>query len=129
MSTTLVDTRKRLGQRAEVFAAEYLDRTLGYVLFAQNWRCRRGELDVVCWDESCLVVVEVRSKSNGRFGPIETAVSPSKARRIVSIVPWLLQEPRLKAFETFRFDVITVAFRQGEIHRFHHVREAFDATI
>lgn len=129
MSTSLGETRTILGRRAEAFASEYLERALGYGLFARNWRCRRGELDVVCWDGSCLVIVEVRARSSERFGPIETAVSMSKARQVVSVVPWLLREPGVKEFQACRFDVIAVAFSSGEIRSLHHARDAFDATI
>ena len=44
-----------LGRRGEDIAAEYLTEH-GLVVLDRNWRCRHGELDIVCTDSERLVV-------------------------------------------------------------------------
>ncbi|NDF72442.1 MAG: YraN family protein, partial [Actinobacteria bacterium] len=36
----------------------------GYDIVARNWRCTRGELDVVSWRDGVLVVCEVKARRN-----------------------------------------------------------------
>ena len=47
-------------------AASYLERH-GLAVLARGYRCRLGELDLVCRDDGTLVVVEVRARSSGAF--------------------------------------------------------------
>ncbi|MFS8666256.1 MAG: YraN family protein, partial [Limnochordales bacterium] len=42
------------GRWAEAVAAEYLA-ALGYQILTRNYRCRRGEIDLVARHGSCLV--------------------------------------------------------------------------
>jgi putative endonuclease len=56
------DPRHALGSEAERVAAEYLKRK-GYQILEMNFRTRRGEIDIVCNDNGCLVFVEVKSAS------------------------------------------------------------------
>lgn len=54
----------------------------GYVIVARNWRCPRGELDVVAWRDGVLVVCEVKARRNGAFGHPFEAVTPRKVARL-----------------------------------------------
>lgn len=51
------------GYIAEELVADYL-KAKGYEIVEQNFECKIGEIDIVAWDNDCLVIVEVRSKSN-----------------------------------------------------------------
>lgn len=129
MYTAQGNARSEQGKRAEQFASEYLIQTLGYRIWRRNWRCRLGELDIVCWDADCLVIVEVRSRSSERFGSFTTAVTPEKARQVLRLVPVLLLDAELKHVDFVRFDVITMAFSGSTVQDFHHERDAFDGFI
>jgi len=58
--------RQTLGRRGEDLACALLEEQ-GYEIVARNWRCRRGEIDVVARDAACWVFVEV--KPGAGMGP------------------------------------------------------------
>ena len=76
------DTTSRTGQDAENQAAQFLAGQ-GMVLVARNYRCRGGEIDLICRDGKVLVFVEVRLRSNRFFGGAAASITPEKQRRIV----------------------------------------------
>lgn len=112
-----------LGRRGEDLAAEYLTEQ-GLVVLDRNWRCRHGELDIVCTDAHRLVVCEVKTRSSTRYGLPAEAVDHRKARRIRLItnawlaahgVPWV----------EIRFDVLAVLAEPGQPVAVQHYRAAF----
>ena len=76
------DSRQDLGRRAEDAAADYLRRRR-HVIIARNVRSRFGELDLVTACEDTVVFVEVRSRSNHRFGCGIESIDRRKRRKII----------------------------------------------
>jgi len=74
--------RKATGDRAELLACRYLKRH-GLKTLARNFRCRRGEIDLIMQDGDSLVFVEVRYRQQARFGHAAETVSRSKQNRII----------------------------------------------
>ena len=74
-----------LGRRAEVLAAEFVER-LGWRILSRNFSCRLGELDIVAMDEigKELVVVEVRYRTFGDMQSPEDSIGPKKLRTLVN---------------------------------------------
>ena len=98
--------KNALGRYGEDVAARHLAES-GLVILARNWRCSAGELDIVARDGDVLVVCEVKTRSQTRYGtPIE-AVTPRKAERLrVLATRWMAEHaarPR-----AVRFDVVAV---------------------
>ncbi len=54
----------------------------GYVIVARNWRCKRGELDVVACKNGVLVVCEVKARASNAFGTPAEAVTPAKQMKV-----------------------------------------------
>ena len=69
------------GARAEEQAARFLAGR-GLKILARNYRCRGGEIDLVCRDGATLVFVEVRLRTNRDFGGAAASITPAKQRRI-----------------------------------------------
>lgn len=69
------------GARAEERALGYLLRQ-GLVLVERNVRSRRGEIDLVMRDGDTLVFVEVRQRSDARFGGAAASIGPVKQARL-----------------------------------------------
>lgn len=70
------------GQQAEELAARFLEKRKLTVL-KRNYRCRGGEIDLVCRDGKSLVFVEVRLRRNGDFGGAAASITIVKQRRII----------------------------------------------
>ncbi len=76
------DTTTAAGQRAENLAAAFLERH-GLRIVARNYRCRGGEIDLICADGRVLVFVEVRQRRSCHFGGAAASITPLKQQRIV----------------------------------------------
>ena len=75
------DTTSRTGRSAEELAAHHLEQQ-GLTISARNYRCRGGEIDLICRDGKTLVFVEVRLRRNASFGGASASITRSKQQRI-----------------------------------------------
>ena len=98
----------RSGRRAEDLARHHLQQA-GLRLLQRNFRCSRGEIDLVMRDGDSLVFVEVRYRRRDRCGSGAESVDRRKQARIVACARYfLLCHPRL-AERPARFDVVAVS--------------------
>lgn len=112
------------GAVAESLVARYLARR-GLVVVARNVRCRGGEVDLVCLDHGIVVFVEVRLRTNTRFGGAAASITATKQRRIVMAARWWLAGPgRPHANRPCRFDAALLASLDED--RIEWLKAAFD---
>ncbi|OHA63967.1 MAG: hypothetical protein A2842_00945 [Candidatus Wildermuthbacteria bacterium RIFCSPHIGHO2_01_FULL_48_25] len=97
-----------LGKLGEMRAREYLERK-GYKILEQNYKTRRAEIDIVARKGSTLVIVEVRSTADEKFGMPEETLGPRKKRRLLWNAKAYVARKRYK--ELYRIDAICVVFR------------------
>ena len=74
-------SRVRLGASGEDQVAAWYE-ARGYRVLARNWRCREGEVDLICVQGRRLVFCEVKTRSSAAFGHPAESVTPVKQRRI-----------------------------------------------
>ncbi len=77
--------RQRLGRSGEDLAAEHF-RGLGYEVLARNFRCRRGEIDLVCRRDGEVSLVEVKTRAGAGHGTPAEAVDAGKRRAMAGTV-------------------------------------------
>jgi len=121
------DLRHHLGRIGEDLALAHLER-LGYTLVARNHRTRFGELDLVVFDGTTLVFVEVktrRTSGSGR-GPWE-ALHERKRRQVRRMAAaFLLEAADRPRSADLRFDAIGVVIdAYGKLVRLDHLEAAF----
>ena len=95
---------------SENFAEAYL-RYHGQTLLSRNYRCRRGEIDLVMRDRSggihVTVFVEVRYRKGTQHGRPEETISVAKPRKVILRAGHYLQAKNALEAVT-RFDVVAV---------------------
>jgi putative endonuclease len=74
-----------LGDAGENLAAELL-RGQGWEVTARNFRCRRGEIDLVCRRGSEVALVEVKTRVGSSHGAPAEALDGSKRRAMEGCV-------------------------------------------
>lgn len=112
------------GAGAEAEAAAYLE-ARGLKVRDRNWRCRFGELDLVCDDGGTLVFVEVRARSRADFGGAAASITAAKRARLSAAArQYLTLLPRTPPC---RFDCVLVSGKDGQ-HTLEWLRNAFDAS-
>ena len=108
------------GKWAEDLVARWYEQH-GYVIVARNWRCKRGELDVVACKNGVLVVCEVKARASNAFGTPAEAVTPAKqmkVRRATADFRTSMRrsnDPLLSLVKSVRFDVACVLGTQLEM--------------
>lgn len=100
---------QQTGRRGEEDTYFYL-RRLGYVMVARNYRSprRRGEIDLIGWDQDVLCFIEVKTRTSRRVKPAEAAVDLDKQRELWFVAREYLRHLALDV--PWRFDVVSVYY-------------------
>ncbi len=123
---SMPSSRRRLGDFGEAAAHAYLLRQ-GYRILARNWRCNRGELDLVAQDGDQIVFVEVRTRrSTGPIRP-EESITPTKHQRLLRLATLFLDHAGLPPSSACRIDLVAVEVdHQGRVVRLDHLLSAVE---
>ena len=101
------DSAGTIGRDAESLAENFLARR-GLVPVSRNYRCRRGEIDLVMRDADTLVFVEVRRRTSRAFGGGADSVDAHKQARLVVAAEHYLMANRIGDDHPCRFDVVAI---------------------
>ncbi len=96
-------------------------------MLIQRYRCRLGELDLVCLDGATLVVVEVRARAGSRFAGAGESVDVRKQRKLVRATRHLLMTHPQWSDYRLRFDVFCIDNIDNATPTIRWIRNAFDA--
>lgn len=99
--------RQTAGREAETFALQYLQQQ-GLQLIAQNWLCKRGELDLVMLDGDTVVFVEVRYRRYSAWGGAVESVDFRKQQKLILAAQMFLQSETRWSDAACRFDVVAI---------------------
>ena len=113
-----------LGISGESIAEQYLRRK-GYSILEKGFRYLKGEIDIIARDGSCLVFVEVKTRSEEDYGSAEEAVTFSKQRQIKKTARGYLFQNQGSAPEC-RFDVVAVIASGEGGFLVRHFPQAFE---
>ena len=114
-----------LGQEGERIAESYL-RKKGYRVVERNYRCPVGELDLILLDRRVVVFVEVKTRSDDRFGAPLESVGPRKQQKMIKTALFFLSRHRLHNRDA-RFDVIGISWK-GRERLVEHIQNAFEIS-
>lgn len=119
--------RLQRGRHWEAVAAEYLE-DRGLVVLARGYRCRLGEIDLVCREQRTLVIVEVRARSRGAIASAVESIGAHKRMRIVNATRHFLMRRSEWRDARIRFDVVAFDAIDTADTRVSWLRNAFDAS-
>lgn len=105
------------GQTAELQARDFL-LAQGLQLLQANFRCKLGEIDLICCDQDTLVFVEVRHRPS--IDQALASINYSKRRKIIRSAQFYLSQ--LRDLPPCRFDVVALAPQQEP----YWIKAAFD---
>ena len=109
------------GIKGEHIAAQYL-KNLNYEILVTNWRFIHKEIDIIARDQDCLVIVEVKTRTNALFhDPVEDVTLKKQSFLIQAAEEYLY---RNKLELDVRFDIIVVFIEQNRT-RLEHIKDAF----
>ena len=112
--------KQDIGNFGEDAAAEYL-KEKGYNVIQRNFRCKTGEIDIICVKDGCTVFVEVKTRKNSLYGSAAEFVNYSKQVKIKRAAMYFIKN----ADADMRFDIIEVYHKGGKITEINHIEDAF----
>ena len=118
------DSTRRVGIVAEQLAFRYL-RNRGLKPIRRNFRCRRGEIDLIMLDDECLVFVEVRYRTKASFVSAALTVDSRKQHKLACAASMFLAMNKTFSNRVCRFDVIGVDRNWQDEVSINWMRDAF----
>lgn len=106
------------GKYGEKLALDYL-LSKGWKFITKNYRFKRSEIDLIMYDGSILVFIEVKFRTSQSFGHPEEFVSSNQQNKIHEAALRYLEEYKLD-LPAIRFDIISILMTgdQAEIKLF-----------
>lgn len=103
--------RRNTGNLGEKFARDFLKKQ-GYRILETNYRCPRGEIDIVARHKDTLVFIEVRTKASLEFGTPEESITATKRNHMrATAFHYLRGHSNLP--QQWRIDVVAVELNQN----------------
>lgn len=118
----ILETHTRaIGANAERIAREYLQQQ-GLQFITNNYQCRLGEIDLIMQDDTHLIFVEVRFRSDTNHEQAAQSITLKKQRRLTKTALAYLQGPgRVFHHKFCRFDVVLINI----FHKIDWIKNAF----
>jgi putative endonuclease len=111
---------KEKGDLGELIASKYL-LNKGAQILESNYRIKTGEIDIITKLENELVFVEVKARSNIKYGYPCEAVNYRKMKKITDTAKYYILKNNLNNVP-IRFDVIEVYLNENKVN---HIVNAF----
>ena len=99
--------KRKIGSRYEESAAAFLQKQ-GFRILGKNFRCRQGEIDLVCREGKELVFTEVKYRSDASCGSPFEAVDFRKQEKIRRTALFYLCRYGYPENTPCRFDVVGI---------------------
>lgn len=115
--------RKALGAEGEKLVAQKLE-SEGFVICAQNYKTRQGEIDVIAQKRDVLIFVEVKLRETTYFN-LSEVVSYPKQQKIIRTAAHYISKHSVQGM-SFRFDVALLENQRGS-YTITYISNAFTA--
>lgn len=122
----MLNRRQLLGKKGELEAGKFLT-AQGYKIIERNFRCHFGEIDIIASDQSVIVFIEVKTRSNNTFGSAASAVTIRKQQQISRVAQHYLIKKNMTNYDA-RFDVIEVMLAKFGGYELNHLMNAFELS-
>lgn len=116
-------TGRDIGNEGEEIAAAYLE-SKGWLILDRNYFFEKAEVDIVAYDHTQIIFVEVKLRSNTFFGRPEEYVTHQKEKRIKQVAEAWVYERKMDTARV-RFDVVAIVQKGNEAPDINHFEDAF----
>lgn len=116
---------KQLGQLGEQLAVDYLTGR-GYAIVERNWQFKPHEIDIIAMKDGRLIIVEVKTRSDGDMDAALDSVNAKKRRHMVTSANIYLKMMNLP--HEIQFDIIVV-LDCDRTPRLTHLPDAFHPPV
>ena len=121
----MMTDKAKLGAWGEIHAQRYM-RKQGFKIADANYKSRFGEIDLICYDKSRLVFIEVKSRSQAKLASAMEYVDEAKQKRVMITAEYFMRQYSFNLQP--RFDVIEVYCDKSDFSKpvkINHIENAF----
>ncbi len=97
--------KREIGNAGECAVAKHLQNQ-GFMIIAQNYTVRGGEIDIIATKEQLMIFVEVKTRTKTMF-PLSQVITITKQKKIILTAKYFLNQYTSKDL-ILRFDVALV---------------------
>ena len=112
--------RHEIGKIGEDLAVKFLENS-NFKILERNFECRQGEIDIIALDKNELVFLEVKTRTNIKYGKPAEAVDKTKQKHLTKAVQYYLYSRHLEN-RFVRIDVIEVYIYEHK-YRINHIKQ------
>ena len=94
----------------EELAVEYLSDN-GYIILERDWHSKHRDIDIIAYQDDCIVFIEVKTRRNRDFSDPQNAVNYQKRKNLLRAINHYINYRRTD--KPWRFDVITIVGELG----------------
>ncbi|MGE5107008.1 MAG: YraN family protein [Sphingobacteriales bacterium] len=110
------------GQNGEKLALQYFAGN-GYIILYTNWRHSHYEIDIIAQKNDKLHFIEVKTRSNKKFGNPEESVGRKKMQNLMKAgVEFLYQNPGWKKVQ---YDVLSINFNENQATEYFLIEDVY----
>lgn len=112
--------RHEIGKLGEDIAVKYLQEN-GYKVIERNFESRQGEIDIIAMYKNEIIFVEVKTRTNIKYGNPVEAVNKPKQKHLIKTVEYYLYSRHLEN-EFIRIDVIEIYILNHK-YKINHIKQ------
>lgn len=116
-----MNQKQEIGKMGEKIAKEYLIEN-GYEILRINCRCKFGEVDIVATNGNKISFVEVKTRTNIKYGTPAEAITYEKQKHMYKVAMWFLKINKIDDVDV-SIDVIEVYLSKNE-SKVQHIQNA-----
>ena len=117
----MIDTEnsslKEIGSYGEDIVVNFLEKN-DYIIISRNFLCVQGEIDIVAQKDEEIIFIEVKTRTNKKFGKPREAITFYKKNHMWNSAKYFLYRNNLMN-RYIRFDVIEVYIHQNKTYINH----------
>ncbi len=112
--------KHKIGKIGENLACEYLMNN-GYQILERNFESRQGEIDIVALDKNEVVFIEVKTRTNNKYGTPVEAVDENKQNHLIRTIEYYIYKRNLHD-KFIRIDVIEIYLYRHK-YKVNHIKQ------
>lgn len=115
--------KHKVGKIGEELAEKYIINK-GYQIIEKNFSCKQGEIDIIAQDKDEIVIIEVKTRTQTKYGTPSESVNNQKQNHILRVAEYYIHFKNLQN-RYIRIDVIEVYFYKLGKCKINHIKQAF----
>jgi putative endonuclease len=113
---------QQIGTQGEELAATWLEQQ-GYTIVEKNWRHKHWEVDIIASKGKKLHFVEVKTRSNHRFGKPEESIKKDKMTALKNAAEEYLYQH--EEWKYIQFDVLAITMKGEEVLEYFLIEDVY----